>query len=133
MTKSNLCLPKVAVFGTSTVSRIIVNVLQQEVSWSIPIQDFLSFFFLSALPQYLREFSIFQGFQIEAIWGQTPEEAEFLSRELKIPYFTSRVDDVLLRKEVDLIVILCSPALHSQIAVKALGECMLEVIMIDER
>ena len=31
------------------------------------------------------------------------------------------MDDVLLRKDVDLVVILCPPSLHSQIAVKALG------------
>ena len=32
-----------------------------------------------------------------------------------------QVDDVLLKKDVALIIILCPPSLHSQIAVKALG------------
>ena len=31
------------------------------------------------------------------------------------------MDDVLLKKDVALIIILCPPSLHSQIAVKALG------------
>ena len=31
------------------------------------------------------------------------------------------MDDVLLRKDVELVFILCPPNLHSQIAVKALG------------
>ncbi len=50
------------------------------------------------------------------------EEAEILAGELDIPYATNLVDEVLLRKDVDLVVILCPPANHSQIAVKALGE-----------
>ena len=39
------------------------------------------------------------------------------------PVFTllPQVDDVLLKKDVALIIILCPPSLHSQIAVKALG------------
>jgi len=40
---------------------------------------------------------------------------------LDIPFSTCRIDDVLLRKDVDLILILCPPSHHSQIAVKALG------------
>ena len=44
-----------------------------------------------------------------------------MATSLNIPFFTSRVDDVLLRKDVGLVVILCPPNLHSQIAVKALG------------
>lgn len=32
-----------------------------------------------------------------------------------------QVDDVLLRKDVDLVFIICQPDLHAQIAVKALG------------
>lgn len=31
------------------------------------------------------------------------------------------MDDVLLRKDVELVLVLCPPNLHSQIAVKALG------------
>ena len=65
---------------------------------------------------------LFQGFKVEAIWGRTTEEAEVAAKELKIPYATNRIDDVLLRKDVDLIIILCPPAHHSQIAVKALGK-----------
>ena len=64
----------------------------------------------------LREF----GFTIEALWGTT-NEAEALATELKIQYFTTRIDDVLLRKNVDLVFVVCPPYLHSQISVKALG------------
>lgn len=40
---------------------------------------------------------------------------------LKIDYFTSRIDDVLLHKDVDLVLVLAPPSLQSQIAVKAMG------------
>ena len=63
----------------------------------------------------------YQGFRVEAIWGRTNEEAASTAFSLDIPFATNRIDDVLLRKDVDLIVILCSPLHHSQIAVKALG------------
>ena len=65
---------------------------------------------------------ICQGFCIEAIWGKTTEEAENVAQTLDIPFSTSRIDDVLLRKDVDLILVLCPPSHHSQIAVKALGK-----------
>ena len=48
-------------------------------------------------------------------------DAEHVGKELSIPFFTNKVDEVLLRKDVELIIILCPPNLHSQIAVKALG------------
>lgn len=84
-------LPGIGVFGTSNVVRVIIP--------------------------FLRE----KGFKIEAIWGRTANEASELASVLDIPFHTSRIDDVLLRRDVDLIFIMCSPSLHAQIAVKALG------------
>lgn len=69
------------------------------------------------LAPLLRE----KHFNLVALWGPTVRETEELSRELQIPFFTNKIDDVLLRKDVDLIFILCPPYLHSQISVKALG------------
>ena len=65
---------------------------------------------------------IFQGFVIEAIWGLTLDEAEVEATEMNIPYATNKIDEVLLRKDVDLIIIMCPPSHHLQIAVKALGQ-----------
>ena len=84
-------LPGVGVFGSSTTARWMVRKLQD------------------------------QGFRVEAIWCRVFSEAETVASTLNIPFFTSRVDDVLLRKDVGLVVIVCPPNLHSQIAVKALG------------
>jgi len=62
-----------------------------------------------------------QSFRVEALWSRVFSEAEAVASDLHIPFYTSRVDDVLLRPDVGLVVILCPPNLHSQIAVKALG------------
>ncbi|XP_075214561.1 glucose-fructose oxidoreductase domain-containing protein 1 [Lycorma delicatula] len=84
-------LPGIGVFGTGNVVKVVVP--------------------------FLRE----KGFKIEAIWGRALKEAQDVAKELEIPFFTNKIDDVLLRKDVDLIFIICSPNLHSQISVKALG------------
>ncbi|XP_014213820.1 glucose-fructose oxidoreductase domain-containing protein 1 [Copidosoma floridanum] len=84
-------LPGIGVFGTGSVVKVFIP--------------------------FLRE----KGFKIEAIWGRTIAEASDAALELGIPFHTSRIDDVLLRRDVDLIFIMCSPSLHAQIAVKALG------------
>lgn len=84
-------LPGIGVFGTGSVVRLFIP--------------------------FLRE----KGFKIEAIWGRTVAEASEVATDLEIPFHTSRIDDVLLRRDVDLIFIMCSPSLHAQIAVKALG------------
>ncbi|KAJ8683218.1 hypothetical protein QAD02_019010 [Eretmocerus hayati] len=84
-------LPGIGVFGTGSIVRIFIP--------------------------FLRE----NGFKIEAIWGRTISEASEVASDLEIPFHTSHIDDVLLRKDVDLIFIMCSPSLHAQIAVKALG------------
>lgn len=84
-------LPGVGVFGTGKIIRVLVPCLRA------------------------------RGFKVEAIWGRTVEAAETIAEELDIPFFTNKVDEVLLRKDVDLVCIICPPHLHSQIAVKALG------------
>ncbi|GLH01613.1 hypothetical protein R5R35_001406 [Gryllus longicercus] len=84
-------LPGIGVFGTGNVVRVIVP--------------------------FLRE----KGFKVEALWGRTLNTAEEVAKELGISFYTNKIDDVLLRKDVDLIFIICSPNLHAQIAVKALG------------
>lgn len=70
------------------------------------------------LAPLLRE----KGFNLVAIWGPNLKETEELSKSINVPFYTNKIDDVLLRKDVDLIFILCPPYLHSQISVKALGK-----------
>ncbi|XP_064599282.1 glucose-fructose oxidoreductase domain-containing protein 1-like [Liolophura sinensis] len=61
------------------------------------------------------------GFNVVALWGRTLAEAEDLSKQLGIPFHTNKADEVLLHKDVDLVVISCPPHLQWPIAVKALG------------
>jgi len=84
-------LPGVGVFGTNQSARWIISKLQN------------------------------QGFRVEAIWSNIFTDAESTANSLNIPFYTTRVDDVLLRKNVGFIIICTPPSLHSQIAVKALG------------
>lgn len=84
-------LPGIGVFGTGPVVKVLVPILREN------------------------------GFKIEAIWSRTLQDAQEAAKELNILFFTNKIDDVLLRKDVDLIFVLCSPNLHAQISVKALG------------
>lgn len=85
-------LPGVGVFGTSLTARVIIPLLKNE------------------------------GFAVKALWGRTQEEAEELAKEMDVPFYTNRIDDVLLHQDVDLVCINLPPPLTRQIAVKTLGE-----------
>uniref|UniRef100_A0AC11CX92 Gfo/Idh/MocA-like oxidoreductase domain containing 1 n=1 Tax=Ovis aries TaxID=9940 RepID=A0AC11CX92_SHEEP len=84
-------LPGVGVFGTSLTARVIIPLLKDE------------------------------GFAVKALWGRTQEEAEELAKEMSVPFYTSRIDEVLLHQDVDLVCINLPPPLTRQIAVKTLG------------
>ncbi|XP_018577782.1 glucose-fructose oxidoreductase domain-containing protein 2 [Anoplophora glabripennis] len=84
-------LPGIGVFGTGPVVKVLVPILREN------------------------------GFKIEAVWSRTLQDAQETAKELGIPFSTNKIDDVLLRKDVDLIFVLCPPNLHAQISVKALG------------
>lgn len=83
-------LPGVAIFGTSPPVYVIVPALRDK------------------------------GFRVEAIWGRKLVDVENTAAKLNIPFFTTQIDEVVLRKDVDLIIIFTSPNLHAQISVKAL-------------
>uniref|UniRef100_A0A8D1UGB8 Gfo/Idh/MocA-like oxidoreductase domain containing 1 n=1 Tax=Sus scrofa TaxID=9823 RepID=A0A8D1UGB8_PIG len=85
-------LPGVGVFGTSLTARVIIPLLKDE------------------------------GFSVKALWGRTPEEAEELAKEMSVPFYTSRIDEVLLHQDVDLVCINLPPPLTRQIAVKTLAD-----------
>lgn len=78
-------LPGIGIFGTNEAVKVLVPILREK------------------------------GFEIQAVWGKTIQEAENIARSLKINFFTNKIDDVLLCKNVDLIFILCQPFLHQQI------------------
>ena len=61
------------------------------------------------------------GFDIIAVWTEISEEADHIAQKFGIEFSSSNMDDVLLHKDVGLLIILSPPITHSQIAVKALG------------
>lgn len=61
------------------------------------------------------------GFNIEAIWCRTASEADNYALSLNIPFKTTKEDEVLLHKKVELIFIVCPPYQQAEIAVKALN------------
>ncbi|XP_076809995.1 glucose-fructose oxidoreductase domain-containing protein 1-like [Clavelina lepadiformis] len=87
----NLSLPGVGVFGTGLTAKATISLLRS------------------------------CGFSIEAIWGRTEEDAKSLALQLKIPFYTCHIDDLLLNQRVELVCICSPPCLQSQIAVKTLG------------
>lgn len=93
-------LPGVGVFGTSLTARVIIPLLKDE------------------------------GFAVKALWGRTQEEAEELAKEMSVPFYTSRIDEVLLHQDVDLVCINLPPPLTRQIAVKTLGERSLPPLLL---
>jgi len=84
-------LPGIGVFGTGSAAKCLVPILQS------------------------------CGFKVEALWGRTKNQAEECARELGVAFYTDKVDEVLLHRDVDLVFIHCPPHLQSPIAVKALG------------
>uniref|UniRef100_A0A8C4QIK0 Glucose-fructose oxidoreductase domain-containing protein 2 n=1 Tax=Eptatretus burgeri TaxID=7764 RepID=A0A8C4QIK0_EPTBU len=84
-------LPGIGVFGTGVTTRVLVPLLRAE------------------------------GFSVEALWGRTQDEVEDLASEMRVPFFSIRIDDVLLNQRVDLVCIHIPPSLTRQIAVKSLG------------
>ena len=84
-------LPGVGVFGSTSLIRCIVPILKA------------------------------CGFKVIAIWSTTEEEAKELAKNLGISLSTSKVDEVLLHRDVDLVVLSCSPHIQAPIAVKALN------------
>ena len=61
------------------------------------------------------------GFEIGAVWGPTKQQAQELAQELNVAFYTSKIDELLLREDVDLVCILCPPYLRAEVAVKALS------------
>lgn len=84
-------LPGVGIFGTNEIVKVLIPVLKDK------------------------------NFEIKAIWGKSLVEAEKTAKLLNIPFFSNKIDDILLRKDVNLVFVLCPPYLQSQISVKGLG------------
>lgn len=84
-------LPGIGVFGTGYVNRHLISILKEE------------------------------GFEVEALWGKNLADVQRIGKDLSINFTTTKVDELLLHKNVDLICIHSAPHVQSPVAVKALG------------
>lgn len=60
-----------------------------------------------------------KGFNVEAIWSFNLDSAKETADRLDIPFATDSVDQLLLKKEVQLVVVACPPHLHAMVVSKA--------------
>lgn len=61
------------------------------------------------------------GFTVTGVWGSTQHQAQVMAHKHDVPFATSRIDELLLREDVDLLVVLCPPHQRADVAVKALS------------
>ncbi|KAK3744446.1 hypothetical protein QZH41_012862 [Actinostola sp. cb2023] len=61
------------------------------------------------------------GFSVTGVWGSTQHQAQVMAHKYDVPYATSKIDELLLREDVDLLVVLCPPHHRAEVAVKALS------------
>jgi len=61
------------------------------------------------------------GFTVSGIWGASKQQAKEMADEYKVPFHTSKIDELLLREDVDLVCVLCPPHVRAEVAVKALS------------
>ena len=61
------------------------------------------------------------GFTVSGVWASTREKAKNLSSLMDIPFYTSRLDELLLHSDVDIVCVCGSPHQFAEVAVKALS------------
>ena len=61
------------------------------------------------------------GFSVSGIWGTTKQKAKEMAEEYKVQFYTNKIDELLLREDVDLVCVLCPPHIRAEVAVKALS------------
>jgi len=67
--------------------------------------------------------SIFRkvGFVVSGVWANTREKAKTLAALMDIPFYTSRLDELLLHNDVDIVCVCGSPHQFAEVAVKSLS------------
>ena len=61
------------------------------------------------------------GFDVVALWDPGANDLESEAECMSIEFSSQFEDDVLLHREIGLLLVLCAPSYHAQLAVKALG------------
>ena len=61
------------------------------------------------------------GFTVSGIWGSSKQQAKEMAEEYKVPFHTCKIDELLLREDVDLVCVSSPPHVRAEVAVKALS------------
>lgn len=61
------------------------------------------------------------GFTVSGIWGSSKQQAQEMAQEYEVPFHTCKIDELLLREDVDLVCVLSPPHIRTEVAVKALS------------
>lgn len=69
--------------------------------------------------EYLVNCLIKNGFKVTSIWSDCLEEAREFAKRFQIESYTDKIDVILLKKEVELILINCQQIHYVQIVSKA--------------
>eukprot|EP00794_Sanderia_malayensis_P018627 gene18627-20505_t len=61
------------------------------------------------------------GFTVSGIWASTREKAKQTASSMEIPFYTCKLDELLLRNDVDIVCVCGSPHQYAEVAKKALS------------
>ena len=84
-------LPSVGVFGGDSSAKVIISIFRKV------------------------------GFVVSGIWANTQEKAKTLASTMGIPFYTSRLDELLLHNDVDIVCVCGSPHQFAEVSVKSLS------------
>ena len=82
-------LPSIGIIGTGYTSRLLVPILRSV------------------------------GFTVSAAWGNNAVKVKEMAESLNIPFYTTKIDELLLRSEVDVVFVFCPPHQRADVTVKA--------------
>ena len=89
--ESPIMLPSIGVFGGDSSAKVMISIFRKV------------------------------GFTVSAVWASTREKAKALASMMDIPFYTSRLDELLLHNDVDIVCVCGSPHQFAEVAVKALS------------
>lgn len=99
-------LPGVGIFGSEPVAKILI--------------DILKFFEFEIHGIWTNHFEIDSGLYINGTSESSTATTTTTANEAQ--FITTKIDNVLLNKNINLVFVCCQPTYHSQIASKALGK-----------
>lgn len=70
---------------------------------------------------YLKKLAKISGYSVRALWTPNCEQSFQLAAQHDVPFAANKPDEVVLRKDVQMLIIDCRPTLKTHVALSALG------------